>query len=421
MTLRTRTFLHAPRLTLVVVLLTGWAVHAEMFTKYGKWFNVGPNPCAIAAADLSGDGIPEIVTADRGAMTNPREERPANDELSYLESQGNLEYIAKPPLKTGFAPYSVVLANIDALKALDIVATCFHEPSSRRRHLTLFRNLGENGFEALNFAVPETDLSYHRILDNDGAPIYTTPGLTSVIVHDFNRDGYRDAVATGWSSDVLAYFPGDKTSYFGAPVLFPCAGGPRDVQAADFDDDGELDLAVTLYSSGELAFFRGDGKGSFAEVTRLPSRGPLPLRVKATDMNGDGKTDLAVAHCFTSDSIAIYYGDGGFAFGVTQEIEVGKENNRDIVEHEIRDLVVQDFDGDSKPDMAVTCRASRQVVVFANKSAASAFRQSFAREEYPYKDAQPYALCSADFNGDKKPDLAVTLWAPNTVALLLGK
>ena len=73
----------------------------ETFTKYGKWFQVGPNPCAIAAADLNGDGIPDIVTADRGSMTNPSEERPADDELSLLESHGSLSYTARPPLKAG--------------------------------------------------------------------------------------------------------------------------------------------------------------------------------------------------------------------------------------------------------------------------------------------------------------------------------
>ena len=46
---------------------------------------------------------------------------------------------------------------------------------------------------------------------------------------------------------------------------------------------------------------------------------------------------------------------------------------------------------------------------------------SFRTEAYEYKDAQPYALCSADFNGDGKKDLAIALWGPNAVALLLGK
>lgn len=393
---------------------------ADVFTRHPKWFQVGPNPCAIVAEDLNGDGIPEIVTADRGSMTSPREERPANDELSLLESRGVLVYEAKPPLRAGFAPYAVVAANIDALKAPDLVVGSFHDP--RRRHLTLFRNLGENGFETLSFAVPETGLRYQRLRDNDGEPIYTVPGITSLAVREINRDEFRDAIATGWSSDVLIFFPGDRDAYFGQPSLISAPGGPCDVQIADLNGDGSLDLVTSMYNSGEIVVWKGDGTGAFSETARFSSRAPLPHKVRVADLNGDGRLDIAVSHCFTSDSVVLFFGDAepSFSFSTSQEIPMNPNDNRQSVDDEIRDLLVRDFNGDGRMDFAAACYASRRVCLFLNESGGPGIPLRFHRETYTYKDARPRALASADFNGDGKTDIAVTLWEANAVALLLA-
>lgn len=395
--------------------------HAETFVKHPGRLQVGPNPCSIVLEDLNADGIPDIVTADRGSMTGPREERPANDELSLLESQGPLNYVAKPPLRAGFAPYCVVAANIDALKAPDLVVASFHD--TKRRHLTLFRNLGQSGFEPLTFSAPDTGLRYARMLDSDQQPIYTLPGLTSLIVREMNHDEFRDVVATGWSADVLLFFPGDRNTYFAAPVVTPAPGGPRDVQAAELNGDGEIDLVSTMYNSGEVVVWKGAGDGTFAEANRFSSRAPLPHKVRLADFNGDGKTDIAVSHCFSTDAVMIFYADPAseLSYPVSQEISVTPRDNRQKVEDEIRDLLAEDLNGDGRTDFAVACYASARVCVFINETAASAPVAAFRREVYSYKDARPRALDAADVNNDGKLDIAVTLWQVNAVGFLLGQ
>jgi len=394
---------------------------AEGFVKHGQRYGVGPNPSAIAASDLNGDGLPEILTADRGRLLSPRSERPANNELSLLVAEGDLNYRYLEPLPVGFAPYDVVLANIDGQKALDIVSVSFMDTRQRepQRDLTLFRNLGEMYFERVDFTAPDERLAYKRMLDADGLPAFSLPGATSVTVGHLNQDNVRDALITCWASDAILFYPGDPESYFGEPRIIPCAGGPRDVALHDFDGDGNLDFAVTLYEESTVAVWRNDGQGNFEEAARWQTRGKLPHRIAIGDINADGKPDIAVSHANSEDSVVVYYAQGPFDFSVSQEIMLGSDRND--LEEEIRDFVMADLNGDGKLDLAMACWASARVSVFLNRSDDPSIPQRFERSNYAFGPGRPRALCTADFNQDGKRDIAVALWEENAVGLLLGR
>jgi hypothetical protein len=279
--------------------------------------------------------------------------------------------------------------------------------------------LPEGLFEAVQFRVPMETLDYMRHVDGDGVPVFTRPGLTSLAIHDLDKDGYRDVVATGWSSDVLVLFPGTPTEYFGAPRFISAPGGPRDIQITDLNQDGHADLVVSLYTSGEIGLWRGKGDGTFEPAARFLSRGRLPGPVRVADVNGDGRKDLVVAHTHTDDSIVVFYGDGGFGFSVSQEILLG--NDRATLECEVRGLVAEDLTGDGRVDLAAACFTGAHVDVLINISTDSALPQRFRRERYPFKEGRPRALCTADFNRDGKVDLAVAQWEPDAVQLLLAR
>ena len=413
---------------MALVLFAVTSAAGDTFEKHKKWLQVGPSPRAIVAVDLNEDGLPEIVTADTGSMRDPREEKPANDELSFLVALGNLEYERKTPFRAGFAPYAVAVANMDALKAPDLVVVSFMAISYRdvptrnllpAQDVALFRNMGDGLFESIYYHVPDEALPYNRVRDGDEEPVFTKPGLTSLAVGQLDGDRQRDVVATAWSSDALVFLPGSAETYLGEARTMPAPGGPRDVKVADFDKDGLLDLAVVLYSSHELGLWRGDGAGAFEPATRFDTRGKLPTKLQVGDINGDGRLDLAVSHCYTDDSIVLFYGDGGFSFSTSQEILLGE--HRDILEREIRDLLVADLNGDDKPDLAAACYGSAEVAVLLNASESSALPQRFEQETYAYEEAKPRALCAADFNADGATDLGVALWEANAVSLLLGK
>lgn len=400
-----------------LVLVVCMSSTADEFRKHKKLLRAGPNPSFIVARDLNGDGLPEIITADIGRLRDPREEVPAHDQLSLLVALGNLEYEPQPQLKTGFAPYYVVVENMDGLKAPDIVVGNFL--AARNRDISLFRNLGEDLFEPVHFEAPDEQLPYARVRDGDDLPVFTKPGITAMAIRDFDGDGYRDVVATAWSSDALLYFAGDADEYLLPPVVIPLEGGPRDVVAGRFDDDPHYDLAVVLYDRGEVAMMKGDGQGQFRQAGRFVTRGRLPTRIRTKDVNQDGHLDLAVSHAFSDDSVVLFLGDGAFGFGASQEIGLGE--NRERLEHEIRDFVLEDLNGDEKVDLAAACYQSRSVVVLLNTSPDGKLPQRFKRETYTFEEGRPRALTAADLDGDGDMDLAVALWEANAVALLVGK
>lgn len=405
-------------LALALLLLLSPAAWSDLFGLHPRRFKVGPNPCSVAVADLDGDENPEIVTADRGELNDLREERPGNDELSLLLAQGNLEYIKlHPSLKTGFGPYAVAIANIDALKWPDIVVANFHD--SRERDISLFLNLQEEHvFKPYTFTIPTDGLPYQRQNDGDSVPLFDTPGLTAITVRDMNGDTFRDLLATGWSSDCIIYMPGKNETHFGDPVIIPCPGGPVDVKTADLDGDPAPDFVVANSASGEVGLWKGAGTGEFTEMGRFSSRGALPRRIAVADMNEDGLTDIVVAHRHTDDSIVIFYGDGKYTFSVSQELVLGKD--RLLLEHEIQDLAVADFNLDGLPDIAVACFASATVHVYIAQEKSGATVR-YHHEIYPFKEGRPRALTAHDLNQDGKTDLAVALWETDEVAFLINK
>jgi len=394
---------------------------AETFEVRPRLMPVGPNPSAIAAADLTGDGIPEIVTCDRGILDDPREEHPGNNELSLLIAKAPLEYVQQHPSpRTDTGPYAVVLANVDGLKWPDIIAANFL--ASNNEDISVFLNLQQEGiYKPLGFGVPDDPLPYLRQRDGDGVPLFTKPGLTALAVRDFNEDRLRDLVATAWCSDRLVVMPGHLEKIFDTPKLIVATGGPRDLAVGDFDRNGKADLAVAMYCANEIALFQGDGQNGFSEVSRFPSRGRLPNHVRVSDMNGDGMDDIVVSHAGADDSMVIFLGGGDFRFSTSREIMLGE--NRESLEYEIRDFTIADFNLDGRPDLAAACFASGTVEVFMAIEPDGPL-PLFRRETYRFgkgeSRARPRALCAADFDGSGSPDLAVALWDADAAGLMLS-
>jgi hypothetical protein len=125
------------------------------------------------------------------------------------------------------------------------------------------------------------------------------------------------------------------------------------------------------------------------------------------DFNGDGKPDLAVTDSENND-VAILLGNGYGTFTLGTNLEttstfVGGPHS----------LAVGDFNGDGKEDLAVGIHGGPLSIFLGNGNG------TFTAATSPASSGFISSVVTADFNGDGKEDLAVTNFN-NTVSILLG-
>jgi len=132
--------------------------------------------------------------------------------------------------------------------------------------------------------------------------------------------------------------------------------------------------------------------------------GYLPQVISMTDIDGDGKLDMAVLNASTSSfSVSIFRNTAtkgvinASSFASRTDIPAG---NTPI------GLLMQDLDGDGKPELIVLNKADNNVSVYHNNSVGSAI--SFGpKTDFPTGSA-PVAFAVGDVDGDGKPDIVTT-------------
>jgi len=144
---------------------------------------------------------------------------------------------------------------------------------------------------------------------------------------------------------------------------------------------------------------------------RLPA-GTHPTMPTIADVNKDGNPDIVIANG-GSGNVSVYLGDGkgGFTQAKGSPFPAGQN---------CADITTADFNGDRSIDLAIANHGVKTVTVLLGNGQgqfALAPGSPFAVESNPH----PHGIAVADFNGDKKPDIAIDSWAENKVLVLFGK
>ena len=139
---------------------------------------------------------------------------------------------------------------------------------------------------------------------------------------------------------------------------------PFGIVATDLDGDGKLDLAAAVRdpadaTHGSVSTWIGKGDGTFKVPVSLPA-GNAPLGLVRMDVDGDGKADLVTANSHGGDlSVLLGKGDGTFTKDLRLAAPAGADHGW---------LATGDFNKDGKTDLVDVASGPASVTVYLNTS-----------------------------------------------------
>jgi hypothetical protein len=321
----------------------------------------GTRPTALAATDLDGDGIADLLVANQGD----------NAVRVLLHSQ---DYrAAGDPYATGASPSTLALADINGDGNVDLLVGC---SNAAGQDLSVLRGNGVGTF------LPAVQLS-------------VGVNVTGVTTSDFNGDGRPD-VAVGVRSQGKAYLmmntsQGAEVAFNPSYQSFELGSDPVTLRTADVNGDGRDDLVSTSFRDGQVDVLVGLVPSAFERPVRTAQVGAGPVAVATGKLAGSSSIDVVTANRDEHTvSVLKGRGDGTFAAAVT--LPAGAKPTA---------VAIADVDLDGWPDLVVADSASNAVAVLSGSADGTfAAPVSFA------VGSQPMALVVADLDGDGRPDVA---------------
>jgi hypothetical protein len=239
-------------------------------------------------------------------------------------------------------------------------------------------------------------------------------------VADVNGDGKPDLIEPDGNTVAFYVFlgNGDGTIQpFTVITVENSSGSCASVAVADFNGDGKPDVVVGCDNGTgpKVAVMFGNGDGTFQPAALYPIS-PSPAPISIGDLNGDGKPDIIIGSGTA--------GASGPAFEILLNKGDGtfKVSDFALSDRFIMASTLADFNGDKKLDLAILRGNGDVRVYFGNGDGTFTLSHEYA--VHAPQIFQGY-LAVSDFNSDGKLDLIVTAnlpggKVPNTYAIMYG-
>jgi hypothetical protein len=335
------------------------------------------NASQLATGDFNADGKLDLAVASSDGYR-----------IFIFTNAGNGTLVASINFATSGSSRAIVTGRFDADAHLDVAVVMYP---------------GENvtmwpGTSLGTFGNPKLS----GVLVN-----YSAPGLAA---GDVNNDGKLDLVLETYGPRILL---GQGNGYFTSLTNYSVGGSGYAVALGHLNSDTNLDFVTANYSYSSMSVGLGDGTGYFPTRTNYSGAfSEYHLGVALADFNNDGSTDLATINQYagTVDS-RLNNGDGSFGPALTSAVMNSPVS-----------ISTADFDGDQRQDIVVQTSSSIGPLLGILRGMGDG---TFAPRQTNIVQATfagiaNQSLVVADFNGDGRPDIATTRHQRHYVSVLLN-
>lgn len=348
--------------------------------------------------DLDGDGKMDLISiiSYSNGSTNPL---PGSYPGAILlarntSSVGVASFKDQQILTTGLQPSDIAFADLDGDGRAEIITA-----NQSDNTISIFRNTSSAGkilFEA------KRDFTLSSMNPN------TSGYKNSVATGDLNNDGKPDIVATVGNNLYFSVFL--NTSDTGTISLgnrqdvdknITSLNSPTGIVITDLNSDGKNDIAFCNAGNNLITVYKNTTVNGIFSVGNKQDISSISFgyRIVSADLDGDGKPEIItsnnlnpVIRIFPNSSSA-----DSIYFKSPVDIDPGTPSSY---------LMVNNFDGDGKPDIAVGILNTDTLVLLQNTASAG----NIAFTKYKYKLNTPSngfisQTSSADFDGDGLQDI----------------
>jgi FG-GAP-like repeat len=357
----------ADNLTDTITVLLGnddGTFQAQFTNADGVTSAVGPYPTSIVAGDFAGDGRLDLAVANT-----------SSDTISVLLGNGDGTFQPQVTYAVGNGPRAIAGGDFNGDGRLDLAVA-----NDGSNTVSVLLGNGDGTFQPqVTYAVGNSP--------------------AAIVAGDFNGDGHLDLAVANQGSNTVSVLLGNGDGTFQPAVTYAVGDQPYAITAGDFTGDGRLDLAVANIAGGTISVLLGNGDGTFQPAVTYTVR-PFPNGIVAGDFTGDGRLDLDVSDVA---GIQMLLGNGDGTFQPARTVATGSGGA----------ILAGDFTGSGIDDLAALT-ANGLSIYLGNGEGGFLPPTTYA------VGSGPSSIVAGDFNGDGKPDLAVTNGLSDDVSVLLG-